>query len=66
RALCVCNGLMSAAGLPQSRGEFKEPPLLTCGDEHAVVGALASLIPNYTAEDVLNYIRGKLHRRMTA
>ncbi|MBN2527891.1 MAG: nitronate monooxygenase [Deltaproteobacteria bacterium] len=66
RAFCVCNGLMSAAGLPQSRGEYKEPPLLTCGDEHAVVGALASLVPNYTAEDALDYIRGKLQRRMTA
>jgi hypothetical protein len=66
RTLCVCNGLMSAAGLPQSRSEYKEPPLLTCGDEHAVVGALASLVPNYTAEDALDYIRGKLQRRMTA
>ena len=65
-ALCVCNGLMSAAGLPQSRGEYTEPPLLTCGDDHAVVGALASLVPNYTAEDALDYIRGKLQRRMTA
>ncbi|MBN2524865.1 MAG: hypothetical protein JXR76_00640 [Deltaproteobacteria bacterium] len=62
----MCNGLVSAAGLPQSRGEYREPPLLTCGDEHAVAGALVTLIPNYTAEDALDYIRGKPQLRMTA
>lgn len=65
-ALCVCNGLMSAAGWPQSRNGKKEPPLLTCGDDYAAVGAIASVMQNYTVQDVLDFIHGKLQRRLSA
>ncbi|MBN2343714.1 MAG: nitronate monooxygenase [Deltaproteobacteria bacterium] len=65
-ALCVCNGLMSAAGLPQMRTETREPPLLTCGEDYAAIAELASVAGEYTAEDALNFIRGTLHKRLSA
>lgn len=58
--MCVCNGLMSAAGLPQLQGEIVEPPLLTLGDDaHAVVARLSPEGEPYHAADVLRYILGE-------
>jgi NAD(P)H-dependent flavin oxidoreductase YrpB (nitropropane dioxygenase family) len=31
-AICLCNGLMSAAGYPGVRGGYVEPPVVTAGD----------------------------------
>lgn len=31
-AICLCNGLMSAAGYPGVRGGYTEPPVVTSGD----------------------------------
>ncbi len=56
--LCLCNGLMAAAGMPQSRtGSGVEPPLLTLGDD--IHGVLAALSPDgrpYHAADVVSHL----------
>lgn len=66
KALCVCNGLMAAAGLAQAHSKTKELPLLTCGEETNSVVELISISPNYTAQDALNFINGTLRKRLTA
>lgn len=56
--VCVCNGLVSAAGMPQlRRGHPPEPPLLTFGDDARAV--LAELAPDggpYHAGDVIDHV----------
>ncbi len=56
--LCLCNGLLAAAGMPQLRPALgAEVPLLTLGDE--VAEALRALSPEarpYHARDVVSYI----------
>lgn len=57
---CLCNGLMSSAGVPQlRRGDGPEPPIVTLGDDACDV--VASLSPDggpYSAADVLRYLLG--------
>ena len=55
---CLCNGLVSAIGLPQKRGDQKELPLITSGDEINLVRPLIKDF-SYSAADVLNYIKGE-------
>ena len=55
---CLCNGLVSAIGLPQQRGDQKELPLITSGDEINLVRPLIKDF-SYSAADVLNYIKGE-------
>ncbi|MHB1834888.1 MAG: beta/alpha barrel domain-containing protein [Solirubrobacteraceae bacterium] len=58
--VCLCNGLMAAAGMPQHRGNGGvEPPLLTLGDDAQAV--LAELSPDgrpYHARDVVRHLLG--------
>ena len=57
---CVCNGLLANIGMPQPRksGEV-ELPLLTCGDDLAVVKSLLEANPGgYHAEHVLELLLG--------
>ena len=57
--LCLCNGLMAAAGLPQQRDDGAEAPLLTLGDDvHRVVAALSPDGRPYHAADVVAHILG--------
>jgi NAD(P)H-dependent flavin oxidoreductase YrpB (nitropropane dioxygenase family) len=58
--LCLCNGLMAAAGMPQRRAaEGTEPPLLTLGDDvHRVLAALSPDGRPYHAEDVVRHVLG--------
>jgi NAD(P)H-dependent flavin oxidoreductase YrpB (nitropropane dioxygenase family) len=57
--LCLCNALMAAAGLPQTRRDgYVEPAIFTGG---ADVEAVRMLAPNgepYSARDAVNFIRG--------
>lgn len=53
---CLCNALMSDAGLPQiQRGGEEERGLVTTGDDAA---RLANWPTDYSAADVLNYLEG--------
>ncbi len=58
--MCLCNGLVAAAGLPQHRPDGgAEPPLLTLGDDACAV--LAALSPDgrpYRADDVVRHLLG--------
>jgi nitronate monooxygenase len=58
---CLCNGLTSTIGLGQIQsGGYREPALLTAGDE---VTGLARLLPagrnTYSAADVIHYLMGE-------
>ncbi len=53
---CLCNGLVSAMGLPQKRDGKFELPLVTSGDEINLVKPLIKDL-SYHAVDVLNYIK---------
>ncbi len=52
---CLCNNLMSAAGVPQQRKDgYVEPPLLTAGDDLAEVARfIRPGQTGYTAKDVI-------------
>lgn len=55
---CLCNGLMSAAGMPQiQRGGTIEPALITAGDDIDSVKQISDG-GSYSAADVMNYLRG--------
>jgi nitronate monooxygenase len=58
---CLCNGLLSAVGLGQVLpGGNEEPPILTAGDD--LLNLRRFLRPqclSYTADDVLQYLRGQ-------
>lgn len=56
--VCLCNGLMAAAGLAQVRpGGAVEPALVTSGEDFSLVRDLASAVPEgsgeYSAADVV-------------
>jgi NAD(P)H-dependent flavin oxidoreductase YrpB (nitropropane dioxygenase family) len=58
---CLCNGLMSAAGLAQRRPhDYIEPPVVTAGIDFTGVQHLLRHRPSsqetYTAADVVNYL----------
>lgn len=54
---CLCNALMSNVGHAQLRAEERpEPPLLTSGDDLAVLGAFLGERTAYSASDVIDYL----------
>ncbi len=58
---CLCNGLMSAIGLGQSRKDGSlEPPIVTSGDGVKELMAVSQGRTSYTAADVLRYLLGDL------
>ncbi|WP_245898731.1 nitronate monooxygenase [Nonomuraea indica] len=53
---CLCNGLLSAIGLGQTRPDgYQEPPLLTLGQD---TGFLAGLPDDHSAADVVAHLLG--------
>ena len=66
--LCLCNGLLATAGLPQYRAksEYQEPALVTAGSDFGGVRDLMDrLAPEgtfYTAADVVDYLGSELDR----
>lgn len=62
--LCLCNGLLATAGLPQIRVKsgYEEPALVTAGSDFTGVRDLMGRVPPgesfYTAGDVIDYLRG--------
>ncbi len=57
---CVCNGLLSTIGLPQSRAHgLVEPPLITAGNEAVSLGQfLKPDATSYSAQDVIDLLVG--------
>lgn len=60
--LCLCNGLLASAGLPQYRAktDYEEPALVTAGSDFGGVRELMNQVPPgesfYTAADVIAYL----------
>ncbi len=55
--MCVCNGLLAAIGLPQSRPTGQELPLVTSGDDVAHIARfLHADHPTYSAADVIAHL----------
>jgi NAD(P)H-dependent flavin oxidoreductase YrpB (nitropropane dioxygenase family) len=55
---CLCNALMANIGLAQVREAGDEPPLLTSGDDLALLGGFLGERESYRAEDVIAYLLG--------
>jgi nitronate monooxygenase len=56
--LCLCNGLMATIGLGQVRNTGIESPIVTSGEDLSVVAHLVGRFgTNYSAEDVINYLK---------
>lgn len=57
---CLCNALLSAAGLAQQRPhDYVEPPIVTAGSDFVAVAALAQAHPDdlpYPARSVIEYL----------
>ena len=57
---CLCNALMSAAGLPQQRPhDYEEPALVTAGADFTAVASIARSRPDdlpYPADAVIDYL----------
>ena len=55
---CLCNALMANIGHPQHSDNYTELPLYTGGDalEHLPLGSASD--PDYTADDVIDYLYG--------
>ena len=53
---CICNGLVAAIGLAQSRGDGVEAPILTSGDDLKGVAHVLGDGAGYSAADVLDYL----------
>lgn len=62
--LCLCNGLLATAGLPQYRAKtgFEEPALVTAGSDFEGVRELMSRVATggvfYSADDVIDFVLG--------
>ncbi len=57
--VCVCNGLLAAIGLGQQRRDFREPALVTAGDDLAHLKRfLGPSKTTYTAADVIDSLLG--------
>jgi NAD(P)H-dependent flavin oxidoreductase YrpB (nitropropane dioxygenase family) len=54
---CLCNALTANIALAQVREGGEEPPLLTSGDDLALLGAFLGGRDAYTAKDVIEYLR---------
>jgi NAD(P)H-dependent flavin oxidoreductase YrpB (nitropropane dioxygenase family) len=54
---CLCNGLLAASGLAQSRGEALEPPILTIGQDLSFLSHLVKDgVLSYSPSDVIDYL----------
>jgi NAD(P)H-dependent flavin oxidoreductase YrpB (nitropropane dioxygenase family) len=53
---CLCNALLSVIGHPQEREEGAEPPILTSGDDAAVLEKFLAGRTRYGAADVVGYL----------
>jgi NAD(P)H-dependent flavin oxidoreductase YrpB (nitropropane dioxygenase family) len=54
---CLCNGLFANIGQAQVRdGGIDEMPIITSGDELALLGAFFRERPDYTASDVITHL----------
>jgi len=54
---CLCNGLLAAIGMGQSRtGGIEEPHLVTSGESLTELAAVARGRSSYTAADVLDFL----------
>jgi NAD(P)H-dependent flavin oxidoreductase YrpB (nitropropane dioxygenase family) len=58
---CLCNALLSTIGLPQEREAGAEPPLLTSGDDAAVLERFLGGRTHYSASDVVRYLLNGTH-----
>ena len=60
--LCLCNGLLATAGLPQyrARADYEEPALVTAGSDFGGVRELMNRVGSdnsfYSAADVIDYL----------
>ncbi len=58
---CICNGLLSTAGLGQKRpGGFEEPTVVTTGDHVAEIACFARGNSSYSAASVIEILRDGL------
>ncbi len=55
---CLCNALFSNIGLPQMQPWGEEGKILTAGDELVNLSLGSVEEPEYSAEDVINYLHG--------
>ncbi|MEV4481348.1 nitronate monooxygenase [Micromonospora coxensis] len=56
---CLCNGLVAAVGLGQRRPDgYREPPLLTLGQDLSFLAPLMGGRDDYGAADVVDYLLG--------
>ncbi|WP_088979186.1 nitronate monooxygenase [Micromonospora coxensis] len=56
---CLCNGLVAAVGLGQRRPDgYREPPLLTLGQDLSFLAPLMGERDDYGAADVVDYLLG--------
>lgn len=55
---CLCNALLSTIGHAQPRDAGAEPPLLTSGDDAALLGDFLAGRERYTAADVVRWLLG--------
>ncbi len=55
---CLCNALLANIGHAQPRDEGPEPPLLTSGDDLALLGRFLAGRSQYSAADVVSYLLG--------
>lgn len=55
---CLCNALLSTIGHAQERAGGAEPPLLTSGDDAAVLRSFLAGRTRYRAADVVSYLLG--------
>ncbi|MEK6797848.1 MAG: nitronate monooxygenase [Planctomycetota bacterium] len=54
---CLCNALLSVIGHPQTRANGTvEPPIVTSGDDLAIIGGFLRGRTSYTAADVVAYL----------
>ncbi len=60
---CICNGLISAVGLPQARpGGYREKPIVTAGDGLRFIARFVRPgETSYSAEDVLRIILSEIN-----
>ena len=59
---CLCNGLFANIGQAQVRDEgVEELPIITSGDEVALLGKFFQARPDYTASDVIEHLLSLQH-----
>jgi len=56
---CLCNGLVATVGFGQSRDDGVEPAVVTAGDDLTALGDLLSGRTEYSASDVIEYLRAE-------